>query len=142
MLSINTDKSLLNIPLIHHYLSTESYWAKNIPLEVVEKAIENSLCFGIYIEGQQIGFARVITDYATFGYLADVFVLADYRGKGYSKALMAAIIDYPSLQGLRVWGLRTADAHGLYAQYGFTALSKPERGMERVMFTAYREDGL
>lgn len=137
MLTISTDKSLLNIPLIHHYLSTESYWAKNIPIEIVKTAIENSLCFGVYIDGQQMGFARLITDYATFGYLADVFVLADYRGKGYSKALMAEILAHPSLQGLRVWGLRTADAHGLYAQYGFSPLAKPERGMERVMFTAY-----
>ncbi|WP_207532491.1 GNAT family N-acetyltransferase [Desertivirga arenae] len=129
-LLISTDKTKLDIPLIHSYLSKESYWAKDIPLEIVERAIENSLCFGVYLDEKQIGFARIMSDYATFAYLADVFVLPQYRKKGVSKKLMEFIKEHPSLQGLRRWMLATADAHGLYKQFGFKALESPDRIME------------
>lgn len=130
---ISTDKSLLNIALIHDFL-THSYWAKGIPRETVESSIDGSLCFGVYLkqqdELQQVGFARMITDKTTFAYLADVFILPEYRGQGLSKALMQYILAYPQLQGLRRIILATADAHGLYRQFGFTALDKPERIMQ------------
>jgi len=128
---ISTEKSKLDNKLIHKYLSEESYWAKGIPLSTVMRAIENSMCFGIYIGSKQAGFARVTTDKATFAYLADVFILPPHRGKGLSKMLMEYIIAHPELQGLRRWMLGTADAHGLYAKYGFTPLAKPERMMEK-----------
>jgi len=129
-LLISTDKTKLDIPLIHNYLSKESYWAQNIPLQIVECSIENSLCFGVYLDDKQIGFARIISDYATFAYLADVFILPAYRKKGVSKKLMEFIKEHHSLQGLRRWMLATADAHGLYKQFGFTELAHPERMME------------
>ena len=128
--TISNDKSRLQIDVIHHYLSTESYWAKHIPLEIVERSIENSLCFGLYFKNEQIGFARVISDFAVFGYLADVFVLEGHRGKGLSKKLMEAIMNYPKLQGLRVFALKTKDAHGLYKQFGFNVGKNPENFME------------
>lgn len=127
---ISTDNNLLDIPMIHHYLSTESYWAKNIPLHVLQTSIDNSICFGIYYFNQQIGFSRVVSDKATFAYLADVFILEPHRGKGLSKWLMETIMHYPELQGLRRWMLGTRDAHGLYAQFGWTPLSNPERFMQ------------
>ena len=128
---ISTDKSLLDIPMIHEYLSERSYWAKGRSLETVQKSIENSLCFGLYDEaGKQLGFARVVTDYAVFGWLMDVFVLEEYRGKGFGKMLMETIINHPDLNNLRRMGLGTDDAHELYKQYGFTALSKPDNMME------------
>lgn len=126
---VSTDKSHLDIKVIHGYLKT-SYWAANIPEEVVIKAIENSLCFGVYNNKQQVGFARVVTDYAVFAYLADVFILEEYRGKGLSKMLMKEIMQHPQLQNLRRWMLATRDAHGLYSQFGFNPLSSPERVME------------
>lgn len=134
---ISTDKTKLDVRVIHHYLCNESYWAKNIPLQVVEKSIEGSFCFAVYHNNKQIGFARVITDKATFAYLADVFILEDYRGKGLSKWLMQTIMDNEELQGLRRWLLATKDAHGLYAQYGFTPLDKPERIMGLKVFDEY-----
>ncbi|MBC8053714.1 MAG: GNAT family N-acetyltransferase [Sphingobacteriaceae bacterium] len=127
---ISADKTKLNVQLIHKYLSEESYWAKNIPLETVEQCVENSLSFGVYINDAQVGFARVITDSSTFAYLADVFILPQYRGRGLSKNLVEFILAYPELQGLRRWMLATADAHELYRKYGFKELSKPERFME------------
>ncbi|MES2375651.1 MAG: GNAT family N-acetyltransferase [Bacteroidota bacterium] len=133
---ISTDKSLLNFDVIYKYLDTESYWAKGIPVEKLKRAIENSMCFGVYHDNNQIGFARVITDNATFGYIADVFVLPEYRGSGLSKWLMQTIISHPNLQGLRRWSLATLDAHGLYKQFGFTELSRPENWME--IFTPYQ----
>lgn len=120
---ISTDTSKLDIGLIHHYLSEESYWALGIPRSVVEKSIANSICFGIYEAGIQVGFARVVSDKATFAYLADVFVLSDYRGKGLSKFLMRTIHEHPDLQNLRRWWLGTKDAHGLYAQFGWTRIN-------------------
>ncbi len=128
-IQINTDKSLLQLSIIHNVLR-ESYWAKNIPMETAKRSIDNSLCFGVYIENKQIGFCRVITDKATFAYLADVFIVADHKGKGYSKLLMKFVMAYPELQGLRKFLLGTADAHGLYKQFGFKELAAPERMME------------
>jgi N-acetylglutamate synthase-like GNAT family acetyltransferase len=129
-INYSTNKALLNIPLIHEYLSGESYWSKHIPRETVEKAIEHSICFGAYDENNQIGFARVVTDHATFGYLADVFVLGDYRGRGISKNLMELIMDVTDQLNLRRFMLATLDAHSLYTKYGFTALKNPDRIME------------
>ncbi len=127
--TISTDKSLLNVEFIHRYLSNKSYWAENIPHDVVKKSIEGSLCFGIYADKKQIGFARVVTDAASFAYLADVFIDGDYRGRGMSKWLMQVIMAHPDLQGLRRFMLATRDAHGLYEQFGFSLLSSPERWM-------------
>lgn len=128
--TITTDKRKINVSYTHRYLSTGSYWARHIPLEVVERSIEGSLCFVVLHEGGQVGFARVITDGATFAYLADVFIDPAHRGKGLSKRLMEAIMEHPSLQGLRRFLLATRDAHGLYGQYGFTPLTAPERWMQ------------
>ena len=118
-LEISDDKGRLDVPLIHRFLSEEAYWSLGIPLSTVQRAINHSLCFGGYVDGQQVAFARVITDRATFGYLSDVFVLPAHRGRGYSKALMTAIVDHPALQGLRRLMLATSDAQGLYAGFGF-----------------------
>jgi GNAT superfamily N-acetyltransferase len=126
---IDTDKSRLDIPLIHGFL-THSYWAKGIPIDVVRQSIDGSLCFGVYEDGRQVGFARVISDQATFAYLADVFVLESHRGRGLSKRLMEAIVAHPQLQRLRRWLLATRDAHGLYEQFGFRPLAVPDRFME------------
>ena len=124
---ITTDISELDVNIIHRYLSEESYWAKEIPKHVVEKSIANSLCFGLFCKdeqfirgGRQVGFARLITDKATFAYLADVFVLKEHRGKGLSKWLMHTIQSHPELQNLRRWLLTTKDAHGMYEQLGWT----------------------
>jgi GNAT superfamily N-acetyltransferase len=129
-ITISTDKSRLDVDVIHRFLSEESYWARNIPRDLVERSIENSLCFGGYDGDALIGFARVVTDYATFGYLGDVFVLPTHRGRGASKALMEAVRTHPDLQRLRRWHLLTRDAHALYRQYGFRDLERPERHME------------
>ena len=127
---ISFDKSDLDIEAIHKFLS-KSYWAKNIPLETLTRAIKNSLCFGVFSkEKEQVGFARMITDSATYAYLADVYILEDHRGKGLSKRLMDEIMSHPDLQGLRRMTLATADAHGLYKKYGFSELSDPEVFME------------
>ncbi|GAB3566111.1 GNAT family N-acetyltransferase [Spirosoma luteolum] len=134
---ISTDKSRLNVDLIHQYLSQESYWAQNIPRALVERSIEHSLCFGVYWHEQQVGFARVISDFATFAYLADVFILPDHRGQGLSKRLVAAIAAHPDLQGLRRFMLATRDAHSLYAQFGFTAIDKPDLFMQRKLIERY-----
>jgi N-acetylglutamate synthase-like GNAT family acetyltransferase len=128
---ISTDSSRLDIPFIHGFLLT-SYWAKDIPLEVVKRSIENSLCFGAYLleaNKQQVAFARVITDYATFGYLCDVFVAPEYQGRGIGKAITAAVVNHPPLQTLRRFLLVTRDAHSLYASHGFQAITKPENFM-------------
>ncbi len=134
---ISTDKARLQLDLIHRYLSEESYWAQGRSLEATQKAIENSLCFGVYEADKQAGFARVITDKATFAYLGDVFILPRHQKKGLSKRLMEAILAHPELQNLRRWILATKDAHGLYAQYDFTPLKFPERWMERPAPWAY-----
>jgi len=126
---ITTNSTEFDLNYIHQFLS-HSYWAENIPLETVRRSIEGSVCFGVFKEQNQIGFARVITDQATFAYLADVFIDESYRGKGLAKWLMEAILNYPSLQGLRRFMLATRDAHSLYAQFGFTALREPQRWMQ------------
>ena len=125
---ISTDPSLLNIDIIHHYLSEESYWAKNVPRAVVEISIINSLCFGLYKNKEQIGFARLITDKATFAYLADVFILEQHRGKGLSKWLIGVIQSHSELQSLRRWMLGTRDAQGLYEQFGWSVIPEEARG--------------
>lgn len=131
------DTNLVDVKEVHHYLSTQSYWAKNIPLELVQKSITNSLCFGIYKNQQQVGFARWVTDRATFAYLCDVYVKEDFRGLGLSKKLMALMLFHPDLQGLRRYQLATLDAHGLYEQFGFKALENPERQMAIVFKDLY-----
>lgn len=128
--TISTDTSKLCIEYIHEYLSGKSYWAAGIPIETVQKSVENSMCFGVNINNQTIGFARVVTDKATFAYLADVFIDEAYRGNGLSKWLMEVIINHPHLQGLRRLMLATRDAHGLYRQFGFTGLTHPENMMQ------------
>ena len=129
---INTDKSELDITTIHHFLSTQSYWAKGRSLETVKISIENSLCFGLYIGAKQVGFARVVSDYAIFAWIMDVFILPEFRGQGLGKELMQAITSHEKLQNLQRWGLGTEDAHGLYAQFGFGPIAKPANLMEIV----------
>jgi GNAT superfamily N-acetyltransferase len=126
---VSTDKARLDITVIHPFLHG-SYWAEGIPRDIVQRSILNSLCFGAYKGNEQIGFARVITDHATYAYLSDVFVLEEYRGQGIGKLIMRCIMSHPDLQGLRRWGLLTRDAHGLYRQFGFTDARMPERAME------------
>jgi GNAT superfamily N-acetyltransferase len=135
--TVSDDPARLDVGVIHDYLR-RSYWAENVPLEVVERSIRGSLCFGLYREREQIGFARVITDRATFAYLADVFVLEAWRGRALAKFLMRCIREHADLQKLRRWMLATADAHGLYEQFGFSALGQPERLMEIVDRDVYR----
>src|SRR5215471_8344841 len=136
---ISTDKRRLDLSAIHGFLTT-SYWAADIPLEIVKRSIENSLAFGVYKHDKQVGFARVITDYATFAYIGDVFILEEYRGQGLSKWLMQVIADHTELQGLRRWILITRDAHGLYRKTGFRELMDPERYMEKVFQDIYKKD--
>ena len=135
--SISTDKSLIDFDVVHNYLTNDSYWAKGITADRLKKAIENSICFGVYFEKKQAGFTRVVTDMATFAYICDVFILPDYRRLGLSKWLMQIIRQHPDFQGLRRWSLATLDAHGLYEQFDFTALSNPKRWME--IFTPYEK---
>ena len=126
---VTTDPARLDKEFIHGYL-TRSYWSEGISREIVERGIANSLCFGAYEGGNQVGFARIVSDFATFAYLADVFIIESHRGRGLSKFLMECIVNDSRLQGFRRWLLGTRDAHGLYAQYGFKPLAKPERFME------------
>lgn len=128
--SVSTDKSKLDISTIHDFLKN-SYWAENIPLAIVEKSIKNSLCFGLYEGNKQIGFARVITDYATTAFLKDVFILKPYQGQGLGKWFVDYILKYSELQDVSKWLLSTKDAHGLYRRYGFTKLTEPEKMMMR-----------
>lgn len=134
---IDTDKRRLDIAAVHAFLVNESYWAQTRTLEQTLKAIENSLCFGIYKGAKLVGFARVVTDRATFAYVGDVFVLEAHRGKGLSKWLMKVIVEQPDMQGLRRWLLATRDAHGLYEQFGFKQLVHPDRWMELTAPDAY-----
>ena len=127
---ISTDRSKLDIDAIHDFLSTKAYWCLNIPKENVEISIKNSLCFGLYENNKQIGFARIITDYSTIAYLGDVYVLEEYRGRGLSKWLIETIMNFPELQGLRRWILLTGDAHELYRKYGWTDLADSSKWME------------
>ena len=129
---VSTDQSKLDLEMIQDFLIHRSYWAKGRPVETIRKSIKNSLSFGLYdAEGKQVGFGRVVTDYAVFAWILDVFILEKYRGKGLGKMLMKEIMEYPELQGLKRWGLGTHDAHGLYEKFGFTPLEKPETVMEK-----------
>ena len=127
---VTTDKARLDLEVVHSFLKT-SYWAAGIPAEVVRRSVENSLAFGLFRGDEQVGFARVVTDYATFAYLADVFVLEPHRGHGLGKWMMEVVISHPDLQGLRRWMLATRDAHELYREYGFTELEEPSIFMEK-----------
>ncbi len=131
---ITTDPAAIDVAALHRFLSVDSYWARNIPLEVVERQIRHSICFTLLCKKrhgeEQIGFARIISDRATVAYLGDVFVLPDYRGKGLSKWLMQCVMGHPELTGLRRWMLLTGDAHGLYERFGFKPLKAPDRWME------------
>jgi len=130
---ISTDRRELDINLIIHFLNHDSYWARTRSKETIKRSIEHSLCFGLFNEdNHQIGFARVITDFAVFAWLLDVFILEEYRGKGLGNFLMKVVMSHPDLQGIRRWGLGTNDAHGLYKKFGFTALSNPEIMMEKI----------
>lgn len=131
------DINLVDVTTVHHYLSTQSYWAKNIPFDTVKKAIANSLCFGIYKNKQQVGFARWVTDRATYAYLCDVYIEQDFRGIGLAKKLMSIMLFHKDLQSLRRYHLATLDAHGLYAQFGFKAVENPERQMAIVVKNIY-----
>jgi N-acetylglutamate synthase-like GNAT family acetyltransferase len=127
---ISTDTHRLDVDVIHQFLAQESYWSPGIPRVIVERAIDNSLCFGVYHHTAQVGFARVVTDKSTFALLADVFILSSHRGKGLSKWLMRCVVGHEDLQGLRRLLLLTADAHGLYRQFGFQEIGNPSRFME------------
>ena len=135
---ISTDAYRLNVDVIHTFLAEDSYWSPGIPRSVVERAIENSLCFGVYHGATQVGFARVVTDKSTFALLADLFILKTHRGKGLSKWLMRCVVGHEDLQGLRRLLLLTSDAHGLYRQFGFEQLGNPSRFMEVLRQDIYR----
>lgn len=136
--TISDDPARLDVRAIHAYL-TRSYWSPGIPFEIVERAVRNSLCIGAYdAAGAQVGLVRLVSDQATFCYVGDVYVLEEHRGHGLSKAMVAMAVDHPLLQGLRRWSLVTADAHGLYRQFGFTPVAQPDRHMERLNPEIYR----
>lgn len=136
--AISDDPARLDLDFVHQSLA-RTYWAKAIPRELVERSIRHSLCFGVYGQEKQVGFARIITDKATFAYLCDVFIDEAHRGRGLSKALVAAIKAHPDLQGLRRWMLVTIDAHGLYEQFDFKTVSQPERHMEIIRHGIYEQ---
>ncbi len=129
-IAISTDKSKLDLKWIHDYLSTQSYWAKGRSLKTVQISIENSLCFGVYAGSQQIGFARVVTDYSVFAWLMDVFIASEFQNKGIGKKLIKHIMNHPQLANLQKWGLNTWDAHDLYKKFGFKNLKRPQVHME------------
>jgi GNAT superfamily N-acetyltransferase len=131
-IEISTDKTLLDSALIHQFLADQSYWVRDISRSDVEACIENSLCFGVYVEGTQAGFARVVTDYVRFAHILDVFILPAFRGRGLSKLLMHSLLSHAALRTITKYTLGTADAHGLYRQFGFDLPSNPERQMELV----------
>lgn len=132
MITISTDKSKLDINFIQHFLK-DIYWAAGRTIEEVQTTIDASVCFGLYLDGKQIGFARVITDYVVFAYVMDVFVDENYRGKGYSSKLIEAMLNEPELKRVKIWRLATRDTHFLYEKFGFTALANPDRMMEKVI---------
>ena len=130
--AISTDRSRLDVERVHRFLSTEAYWSPGVERDVVERSIECSLPFGVYTsEGEQVGFARVVTDYATFAWLADVYIESEHRGNGLGERLVAEVLEHPALQGLRRWFLATADAHELYRRHGFDELRDVKRFMSR-----------
>lgn len=130
MIEIDTDKNRLDIAVVHGFISN-TYWAEGRTVEDVQITVDNSYCFGVYLNDNQIGFARVVTDYTVFAYLMDVFILEEHQGKGYSSILMRAILDDPKLKAIKTWRLATSDAHYLYAKFGFTPLAHPENLMEK-----------
>jgi GNAT superfamily N-acetyltransferase len=132
MIQVSTDKEKLNVPFIQHFLK-DIYWAAGRTVEEVQKTIDSSICFGIYLDDEQIGFARVITDYVVFAYVMDVFINEEHRGKGYSSILVSAMMEEPSLKEVKIWRLATKDAHFLYEKFGFKALAHPERMMEKIV---------
>ena len=138
--TISTDHARLDLDAVYAYLST-SYWARGIPRDVMERSIAHAIPFGIYEGGRQVGFARVVSDRATVGYVADVFVLEPWRGRGLSRWLMECVLAHPELQGFRRWILLTRDAHGLYAKLGFTPLAAPDRWMEKWASDPYNSSG-
>lgn len=137
--TISLDRDRVDVGFVHRWLSEKSYWAPKIPRAIVEESIRNSLCVSAFSGDSQVGFARVITDYATYGYLADVFVVEEHRGRGVSKLMMQALMSHPPLGNLRRWQLVTRDAHRLYERFGFTTVEHPERQMELVRKNAYSE---
>ena len=139
MLKVSADFDDLDLALIHGFLSSESYWAAGIPLETLERALRNSICFSGHLDDRQVAFARAITDQATFAYLADVFVLPQHRGRGYGRAIVEALMADPRLQGLRRWHLVTRDMQRLYAGIGFEPLTQPERHMQKHDPDVYRQ---
>ena len=132
MISVSTDKTKLDIPFLQDFLK-DIYWAAGRTIDEVQTTIDSSVCFGIYLEEVQIGFARVITDYVVFGYLMDVFITEEHRGNGYSSILIEAMMKEPVLQEVKIWRLATSDAHFLYEKFGFKALAHPEKMMEKVI---------
>jgi GNAT superfamily N-acetyltransferase len=132
MISISTDKAKLDVPFIQHFLK-DIYWAAGRTIDEVKRTIDASFCFGIYLDGKQVGFARVVTDYVVFAYLMDVFIDEAHRGKGYSSMLVKAMMEEPELQQVKIWRLATTDAHFLYEKFGFTPLAHPEKMMEKVI---------
>ena len=132
MITISSDPSKLQVEVIHQFI-TNSYWGKGRTLQQVQATLRNSLCFGLYLNGQQIGFGRVVTDYSVFAYLMDVFILPEYRKNGYSKQLMEAIVNAKEIKDCKTWMLKTSDAHSLYEQFGFTELHNPNIVMERLL---------
>jgi GNAT superfamily N-acetyltransferase len=134
---VSTDRALIDIEVVFEVL-TNSYWANGIPRGVIVRSIENALCFGIYKGREQVGFARVISDFATYAYIGDVFIVESHQGRGLGKFLMESILKHPQLQGLRRWSLVTRDAHGLYEKFGFEALKAPENYMEILNPDVYK----
>lgn len=132
MIQVSTDKDKLDVPFIQNFLK-DIYWAAGRTIDEVQKTIDASVCFGIYLDDRQIGFARVITDYVVFAYLMDVFIAEEHRGKGYSSILIAAMMQEPQLQEVKIWRLATTDAHFLYEKFGFKALAHPEKMMEKIV---------
>jgi GNAT superfamily N-acetyltransferase len=135
--TISTDSSRFDLEMVYDFL-THCYWAEGIPRDMVQRSVDNALCFGVFAEEKQVGFARVITDRATYAYIGDVFILESHRGRGLSKLLMKAIMEHPELQGFRRWSLVTDDAHGLYKQFGFRPVKNPEKYMEIVHSNVYK----
>lgn len=134
---ISTDRARLDLPAIHDFLSKHAYWSRNIPYETVARAVASSLNFGLYHQDEQVGYARIVSDYATVAYLGDVFVQEAYRGQGLAKWLISTVMAHPNLQGLRRWILLTQDAHGLYAHSGWQPIAAPHRWMERHDVNVY-----
>jgi len=138
---LTTDPLSIDRKLVHQFLSENSYWALNIPRDIVDRSLDHSLCFGLLEADQHmVGFARVVSDYATFANLMDVFILPSFRGQGLSKWMMTCIFAHPDLQNLRSWSLRTRDAHGLYSQFGFHLAKHPEKIMEKISLNPYGQD--